>query len=117
MKKKINSKQKGKRFELQVANYLKSRGYEARRSQQFCGYAEGDPDVISSVMLGSKKPSLECKAVESLNIHKAMEQASRDCEPTGDTPVVIHKKNGKGILVTMKLDDFFDVMEELYRDI
>lgn len=95
----MNSRRKGKRGELELANELKKYGYEARRGQQYSG-ANGDPDVI-----GLPGIHIECKRVESLNIYKAYEQAVRDA---GDslTPVVMHRKNNKPWLVTCNLEDF-----------
>ena len=43
----INSKQKGKSGELELARKLREYGYNARRSVQYNGKAEeGQPDVI-----------------------------------------------------------------------
>lgn len=112
----INSKKKGSRYELRIANILKERGYEARRSVQYNGAKGlGDPDVLNSIDLGFMKPRLELKAVEALNIHKAMEQAVDDLKldpEASAVPVVIHKKNGKGDLVTMRLDDWLDFIDK-----
>ena len=42
----INSKQKGKRGELEAVRFLKSLGFtDARRTAQYCG-ADGDGDVV-----------------------------------------------------------------------
>ena len=100
-----NSRRKGADFERRVAHLFQEWGYPARRSQQFAGI-NGDHDVV-----GVPHLSVECKAVEALNIYTAMEQATRDARD-GEKPTVIHKKNGKPILVTMKFDDWF----ELYRE-
>ena len=101
----INSKNKGKRFELTIVNLLKEHGFtESRRSVQYCG-ANGDADVI-----GVPGVHIEAKAVEKLNIHEAMEQSIKDARD-GEIPVVIHKKNRKPILVTMLFDDWI----ELYK--
>lgn len=101
----VNSRQKGARFERDLANLLKAHGFEdSRRGQQYCG-ANGDADVV-----GIPNVHIEAKAVESLNIHNAMQQSIRDSKE-GETPVVIHKKNRKPILVTMLFDDWI----ELYK--
>lgn len=100
----MNSKKKGSRGELELANLLKEKGFsEARRSQQYCGI-NNDADVV-----GIDGIHIECKRVEKLNIDEAMEQAKRDC---GDNiPTVFHRKNNKEWLVTMRLDDWV----ELYK--
>lgn len=69
----MNSRQKGARGERELANVLKSYGYEdSRRGQQYCG-SNGDADVV-----GLSGIHIECKRVEKLNLEKAMEQAEHD---------------------------------------
>lgn len=99
-----NSRQKGARAERQLAKELRKFGYEARRGVQYCG-ANGDADVT-----GLERIHIECKHVERLNIHEAMEQAKRDARE-GEKPVVMHKKNRTEWLVTMPLYDWI----ELYK--
>lgn len=101
----INSKQKGKYGELELAHILKKYGYDARRSVQYSG-ANGDADVV-----GLDGIHIECKRVERLNIDSAMEQSIRDARE-GEMPVVMHRKNRKGWLVTMTLDDFMKMKGE-----
>ncbi len=111
MKRKINSRDKGKRGELELSNKLKEYGYTTRRGQQFCG-ANGDADVV-----GLPGIHIECKRVESLNIDKAMEQARHDALKDlsnlewVELPAVFHRKNKKDWLVTMDLDAWI----ELYK--
>ena len=95
----VNSRQKGARFERQLAKLLKEHGYECRRGQQYCG-ANGDADVV-----GLEGIHIEAKAVERLNIHEAMNQAINDARE-GELPAVFHKKNRQKILVTMTLEDW-----------
>ena len=98
----MNSRQKGKRGELELAKMLRDYGFtEARRGQQYSG-ASGDADVV-----GIPGVHIECKRVENLNIYAAMEQASRDAKGK-DVPVVFHRKNGKPWLVTMLADDYLN---------
>lgn len=101
----INSKQKGAAFERMIAHKLKEYGYEARRSVQYCG-ANGDPDVV-----GLPGIHIECKAVEKLNLYDAMLQSENDARPR-EVPIVVHKKNYKGILVTMKFEDWMNMYKE-----
>ena len=104
---KINSKQKGKQGELELARLLRSYGYEdARRSQQFAGI-NGDADLV-----GLAGIHIECKRVEALNVHKAIDQAKADAEITKDIPAVFHRKNRTNWLVTMELDDWINLYEE-----
>ena len=56
----------------------------------------------------------EIKNVEHLNLRDAMEQSIHDAEAEGKgmLPIVAHKKNRLGWLVTMRAEDWF----ELYRE-
>lgn len=106
----INSRDKGARAERQLAKELRKYGYEdARRGQQFSG-ANGDADVVGM----SDKIHIECKHVERLNIHDAMEQSKRDAREN-EIPVVMHKKNRTNWLVTMELIDWIQLYKEWER--
>lgn len=100
----MNSRQKGKRGELELAHILKSYGYEARRGQQYCG-ANGDADVV-----GLPGVHIEVKRVERLDLYGAMEQAERDARED-EIPAVFTRKNNKNWLVCMKLEDFIELYE------
>lgn len=102
----INSRQKGKAGELELANKLKEYGYDTRRSVQYNG-KDGQADV-----LGLPSIHIECKRVESLNIYNAMAQAKRDAK-NGDFPTVFHRKNRCNWLVTMELDSFMELYKAL----
>lgn len=101
----VNSKAKGKRGELYVAGKFKEYGYQAHRTNQFCGY-HGDADIEGV-------PYLHCeiKFVQALNISKAMEQAIRD-KREGEIPTVFHKKNREPLMVTMLWDDWIQLYKE-----
>lgn len=101
----INSRQKGARYERELAADFRAEGYDARRGQQFSG-ANGDADVI-----GLPGIHVEAKRVEHLNIHNAMDQAVRDAR-AGELPAVFHRKNNCETLVTMRLADWFQVYRE-----
>lgn len=96
---KINSRSKGKRNELILAHKLQKYGYDARRSQQFAGI-NGDADVVGVPFL-----HIECKAVQKLNLDKAMEQSIRDAKD-GEIPVVMHHKDRQPWRVTLDFDHF-----------
>ncbi len=98
-KKKINSRQKGKRNELLLAHKFQEYGFDARRSQQFAGI-NGDADVVGVPYL-----HVECKAVQKLNLDKAMEQSARDARES-EIPVVIHRKDRQDWRITMTLEEF-----------
>lgn len=97
------SRDKGKRFERDIANFFKNYGITARRTAQYCGKTgqAGDVEGVPGV-------HIECKAVEKLNLEAAYQQSVRDAEAAdkGEYPIVIHKKSRKPAMVTMALDDW-----------
>lgn len=102
----MNSRQKGARGERELAEYLRSYGYEARRGQQYSG-ANGDADVV-----GLPGFHIECKRVEHLDLYGAVEQSARDAKESAEIPIVCHRKDRREWLVTMKLNDFMGVINE-----
>lgn len=103
----INSKQKGKRFELALASKLRGHGYEVRRTAQYCGNTGAAADLI-----GLPGLHIEAKHCEQMRLYEWMEQAKRDAKGKGRLPAVFHKKNNATILVTMELDDFMEIYRE-----
>jgi len=97
----MNSREKGKRGERQWRDELRGNGYEARRGQQFSGSSES-PDVVCDQL---RWAHFEVKAVEKLNVQDAMDQATHDC--AGKVPIVAHRRNFRGWLVTMTAEVFF----------
>ena len=98
----MNSRNKGKRGELQCAAIFRQYGWEAHRTQQFCGKA-GDADVHTNLPL-----HLESKWTERLNLTDAMAQAKRDT--TWKLPVVVSKKNHCEPLITFPLHLFLEAV-------
>ena len=101
----INSRAKGKAGELEAAAFLRERGFEASRGQQFKGGADS-PDVV-----GMPGFHLEVKRVESGNPYVWLDQAIRDA---GDskTPVVLHRKNRRDWMVIMRASDFLNIVTD-----
>ena len=96
---KVNSRNKGKRGELEIAHIMQGYGFDARRGQQFSGL-QGDADVVGVPYL-----HLEIKRVEALNLDKAMEQSQRDSRE-GEIPVVVHRKDRQDWKITLSLEEF-----------
>lgn len=100
----MNSREKGKRGELELAAVLRDYGYDTRRGLQWCGPqfcgANGYADVE-----GLPGIHIECKRVERLDLDKAMSQAIGDARD-GEVPAVFHRKNNGNWRVTLGLDDF-----------
>lgn len=104
----INSKQKGKKGELELAKVLKQYGYDVRRSVQYNGKAEdGQPDLV-----GLPHIHVECKRTEKLKLYDAVDQAKRDSEGTDQLPVVFHRRNNCEWVAIMPLDDFMTIYRE-----
>lgn len=106
-KPKINSKQKGARFERQLASKFREYGYEARRTAQYCGNTGDASDVI-----GLAGIHIEAKHQERMQLYDWMAQAKRDASGTGNLPAVFHRKNNAEILVTMELADWMRIYRE-----
>ncbi len=100
----MNCCQKGKRGERAWRDELRAHGYEARRGQQFSGSPDS-PDVVCPDLPGFH---FEVKTVERLNVHEAMAQAVNDA--ADNVPVVAHKRNRGGWLVTMRPADCFNML-------
>lgn len=105
----INSKQKGARFERQLASRLREYGYDTRRTAQYCGNTGDASDVV-----GLPGLHIEAKHCEQMRLYDWMAQAKRDAAAGGKNalPAVFHRKNHAEILVTMELQDFMNLYRE-----
>lgn len=105
----MNSRNKGKRGELEWAAFCRQQGYDVHRTQQFCGNTGEASDCVGLPYIHQ-----EVKRVERLNIEDAMAQAVRDALAAGDgeLPIVAHRKNRGEWFVTMRAEDWF----ALYRE-
>lgn len=106
----INSKQKGKRGELELSHAINEYGFNTRRSVQYNGKEEeGQADLV-----GLPGIHVECKYTNALRLYSAVEQSVRDTKTTGmdELPVVFHRRNGKPWLAIMPLDVFM----KLYKN-
>ncbi len=101
----MNSREKGKRGERELARRLGEYGYSCRRGQQYCG-ANGDADVI-----GLPGIHIECKRVEKLNLYDAITQAKHDAL-SNELPAVFHRRDNHEWLVTMEIGDFMRLYAE-----
>lgn len=99
----MNSKRKGADGERELARKLRELGFEnARRGVQYQG-GQDSPDVV-----GIDGFHIECKRVEKLNIEDAMQQSERDAGT--NVPLVIHRKDKERWKVTLRLEDFVDLI-------
>lgn len=102
---KINAKQKGARFERELADLFRKMGYaDARRTAQYCGNTGDASDVV-----GLPGIHVEAKHQETMRLYNWMAQAKRDSDGKSELPAVFHKKNRADILVTMTLGDWMQI--------
>ena len=105
---KVNSKQKGARFERTLASMFREYGYtDSRRTAQYCGNTGDASDVVGLPLI-----HVEAKHQESMRLYEWMAQAKRDAEGSGRLPAVFHKKNNAEVLVTMRLEDWMHIYRE-----
>lgn len=104
----MNSRQKGKRGELEAAKFLTAEGFPARRSQQYCGDTKGD----SSDVLCESTPKLhfEVKRTERGNPYDWIAQAKRDAG--WKMPVVLHRRNDSEWLAILPATVFCNILRE-----
>lgn len=107
----MNSRQKGKRGELDAARVLRLYGYNARRGQQYKGGSDS-PDVV-----GVPGLHIEVKRTERLNLYAALDQAKRDAA-AGEIPVVLHRRNDSAWVTILTLSEFMKIYKiyELYAE-
>ena len=107
----INSRKKGHALEHKIVNEFLDLGFaEAMTTRLGSKYL--DDQKIDIMHVGIFRP--QCKAVERLNVHAAYNELPK----AGDSsafPVLFHKKNRQGTLVTMSSDDFFRLLEIMIR--
>jgi len=105
----INSCQKGKAGERELAHALRAYGFDARRGQQHAGGGDS-PDVVADVPM----VHIECKRTRGLKIYDALAQAKKDAAE-GKTPAVFWRGNhGPTWTVTLTLDDFLALVDRAY---
>jgi len=101
----INSRQKGAAGEREFAKYLRDRGIEARRGQQYSGSPDS-PDVVSDL----SGVHWEVKRTERINGYTALDQAQVD-SGQGEVPIVAHRRNGRPWMAMLAMDDLMPLLE------
>ena len=104
----MNSKSKGKRGELELAELLRTAGYaNARRSAQYCGNTGDAPDIT-----GVEGLHIECKRREQIQDEVFMQQAEREAKKD-EVPVVMYRRSREKWKVCIRLDLFMLIWAEL----
>ena len=92
------SREKGARGERLLVQFLSSLGITAKRGYVF---------LKQSDLTGIPGIHVECKAVEALNVRKALDQAVAEADKRKDgLPTVFWKKNRKGWVTIMRTEDW-----------
>jgi len=99
---------KGARFERELAEALKGYGYDCRRTCQKDGRVEAD-------VIGLPGIHIEAKHQEQMRLYDWMHQAEKDARP-GEIPAVFHRKNREETLVTVPLWAFMELFKRWGRD-
>jgi hypothetical protein len=106
-----HSNRKGKKGELEVAHFMRTYGFAARRGQQFSGSPDS-PDVVHDAFgwhIEVKRTARQC------NLQDALDQAHED-KNIGDKPVVFHRCDRGLWLATLKLEDFLRLISRNFQN-
>lgn len=95
---------KGRRAEIELANYLRDKGYTEARAGAPLNYGkEADVKGISGL-------HIECKRHERIEVNKWYNQASEDAQRMQDgKPAVIFRQNRKPWMIVLSLSDFIEL--------
>ena len=100
----MNSKNKGKRGELEIAHILQKHGYDARRTAQFCGNTGDAADVI-----GLDGFHLEVKRCETTKIWEWIAQAEND-HKADTVPLVVFRRSRSPWMVCLNFETFLEIL-------
>lgn len=103
----MNSKQKGNQFERQMAAILRAEIWPECYTSRFMGSAWDDYHGID--LTGTPGFNVQLKAVERLSpgYHEILDKMPQ----SKNTNIVIHKKNNKGAIVALRLEDFIKLIK------
>jgi len=103
----IDSRNKGKRFELQIAKmWMKAFGGRVERSS----YASKKLDDMGVDLTNTEPFNVQCKAHErSIDLHTILQNMPNDTNYN----IVIHKRNHQASIVAMSMDDFMELVQML----
>lgn len=106
VKKRKNSRQKGKRGELDAADTLRRLfSWTARRTQQFKGTSDSSDVEVAE----TPDAFWEVKREEHLNVFKALATAVAEAGPK--LPILLHRRNKTEWLLTIRLVDLVRLSE------
>lgn len=99
---------KGHNFERWICGLLRGLGYTALTSR----YESKRLDDLGSDIVTDFPYHIQAKAVESLTMAPHAMLSLMKEKLTDKPPVLWHKRNNKGIIVSMMLDDFIDMVNQ-----
>jgi len=106
----INSRDKGKRFELKIAKvWMRLFGGEVERTS----YASKKLDDMGVDLTNTDPFNIQCKAVESsMNYHQILERM-----PHGrNINLIVHKRNHQPPVAALYLEDFLELLTAMKRE-
>lgn len=109
-KPKINGKSKGNAYEREVVKIFKDLGYTECGTSRYLNRSMDDKKVDC---VGLEPLYIQCKATEKApNFHEVLASMPQ----TENYNLVFHKRNRKGTVVAMSLDDFMEIWGMLTRE-
>lgn len=104
---KINTREKGAKFELAIRDEFRKLGWDKAVSSR----SESKNKDDQGVDLCFTDPfNVQCKAVENLGpVHKVLAAMPKD----SNYNLVFHKKNRQGVVVSMTMEDFLELIQML----
>lgn len=106
----INSRDKGKRFELKIAKvWMRLFGGEVERTS----YASKKLDDMGVDLTNTDPFNIQCKAVESsMNYHQILERMPHK----DNINLVIHKRNHQPPVAALYLEDLLELLTAMKRE-
>lgn len=102
------SRDRGAKYEREVAQEFRDYGYDAYRTAQHMGKTGQAPDIVVPGM------HAECKRRRKIAAYEWVHQAEHDAaaEGKGNHPVVFCRADGEKTLAIMPIDVFMDLYRE-----
>lgn len=115
-KKRINSRAKGKRIELEAAHLMTAlTGEKFIRGAQHSGSPDS-PDIRSLAPVSLyDRVHFEVKGDEKVDLWGALAQAHDDAG--GKLPVIMHRKKNAVFIITMTVDSFISLVTKRWHDV
>ena len=111
-----SSKAKGRRLQNLVRDKLREKFKNLLEEDDIKSATMGTvgEDIVLSPAARRKIPfSFECKNVERLQFWKTVEQSEGNSN--GRTPVIVVKKNGRKPYIALPLDDWMELIDDIFQ--